>query len=321
MKISKEVYEKKLAELQIELVKLQEWVVYKGLKVVVIFEGRDAAGKGGVIKRITESLNPRSCRVVALSKPTEKERTQWYFQRYVAHLPSAGEMVIFDRSWYNRAGVERVMGFCTDEEYWEFLKSVSEFENQLQRSGILLIKYWFSVSDEEQENRFQERINDVTKQWKLSDMDLEARTRWVEYSKAKDVMFQYTDTESSPWWVIDSDMKRNARINCITHLLNTIPYDDVEHKKLKLPKRQENTGYVRPPMDSQTYVPDAASELVSKSKGAPKTTHVEGQVIENKNDEKKQKKHKKDKKDKKNKKDKKHENEIKESIEQSTSED
>ncbi len=263
MKLSKEIYEEKLAELQVELVKLQEWVVYKGLKVVVLFEGRDAAGKGGVIKRITESLNPRSCRIVALPKPTEKERTQWYFQRYVAHLPSAGEMVLFDRSWYNRAGVERVMGFCTDDEYWEFLKSVSEFENQLMRSGTILIKYWFSVSDDEQEQRFQQRINDATKQWKLSDMDLEARTRWVEYSKAKDVMFEYTDTESSPWWVIDSNEKRNARINCMSHLLSTIDYREVVQKKLKLPKRQENNGYVRPPIDSQTYVPDVASELAS----------------------------------------------------------
>lgn len=266
MKLSKEVYEKKLAELQIELVKLQEWVVFKGLKVVVIFEGRDAAGKGGVIKRITESLNPRTCRVVALQKPTEKERTQWYFQRYVAHLPSAGEIVLMDRSWYNRAGVERVMGFCTDDEYWEFLKSVPEFEDQLMRSGIQLIKYWFSVSDDEQENRFQDRINDVTKQWKLSDMDLEARSKWVEYSKAKDIMFQYTDTATSPWWVIDSDIKRNARINCISHLLSTIPYSGVERKKLKLPKRQENGDYIRPPMTSQTYVPDVAALLAQSGK-------------------------------------------------------
>ncbi len=267
MKLNKDAYEKELARLQIELVKMQEWIVHKGLKVVVIFEGRDAAGKGGAIKRITESLNPRTCRVVALPKPTEKERTQWYFQRYVAHLPSAGEMVLFDRSWYNRAGVERVMGFCSDDDYWEFLKSVPEFENQLIRSGIILIKYWFSVSDDEQEARFQERINDPTKQWKLSDMDLEARSKWVEYSKAKDVMFQYTDTESSPWYVIDSDIKRNARINCISHLLTLIPYKEIDHKKLELPKRQENTGYIRPPIDSQTYIPDVASEI---AKGASK---------------------------------------------------
>ena len=266
MKLKKDAYERELARLQVELVKLQEWIVHKGLKVVVIFEGRDAAGKGGAIKRITESLNPRTCRVVALPKPTEKESTQWYFQRYVAHLPSAGEMVLFDRSWYNRAGVERVMGFCSDDEYWEFLKSVPEFENQLIRSGIIIIKYWFSVSDEEQENRFQARINDPTKQWKLSDMDLEARSKWVEYSKAKDVMFQYTDTESSPWHVIDSDIKRNARINCISHLLSLIPYEELEHKKIELPERQENTGYIRPPIDSQTYIPDVASEIAKSQK-------------------------------------------------------
>jgi len=266
MKLSKEVYEKELAKLQVELVKLQEWVNFKGLRVLVLFEGRDAAGKGGVIKRITESLNPRSCRVVALQKPTEKERTQWYFQRYATHLPSAGEIVLFDRSWYNRAGVERVMGFCSDEEYWEFLKSVPEFEDMLIRSGIIVIKYWFSVSDEEQEERFQERINDETKRWKLSDMDLEARSKWVEYSKAKDVMFQYTDTESSPWYVIDSNLKRNARINCITHLLSMIPYEDLDYKKLVLPKRQVNTGYVRPPMESMKYVPDVASKLAQKNK-------------------------------------------------------
>ena len=271
MKLSKDVYEKRLAELQIELVKLQEWVVHEGLKVVVIFEGRDAAGKGGVIKRITESLNPRTCRVVALPKPTEKERTQWYLQRYVSHLPSAGEIVLFDRSWYNRAGVERVMGFCSDEEYWEFLKSIPEFEDMLIRSGIVLIKYWFSVSDEEQENRFQERINDETKRWKLSDMDLEARSRWVEYSKAKDVMFQYTDTETAPWYVIESDIKRNARINCISHLLSMIPYEELEYKKLELPKRQKNAGYVRPPMDSMKFVTDIATEIALKSDGKEKT--------------------------------------------------
>lgn len=280
MKLKKDAYEKELARLQVELVKLQEWIVHRGLKVVVIFEGRDAAGKGGAIKRITECLNPRTCRVVALPKPTEKESTQWYFQRYVAHLPSAGEMVLFDRSWYNRAGVERVMGFCSDDDYWEFLKSVPEFENQLIRSGIIIVKYWFSVSDDEQEDRFQARINDPTKQWKLSDMDLEARSKWVEYSKAKDVMFQYTDTESSPWHVIDSDIKRNARINCISHLLSLIPYEEVKHKKLELPERQENTGYIRPPIDSQTYIPDVASEIAKSKK------------------EKDDKKDKKDKKDK-----------------------
>ncbi len=265
MELSKKDYENKLAQLQLELVKLQEWVVYKGLKVVVIFEGRDAAGKGGTIKRITESLNPRTCRIAALPKPTEKERTQWYFQRYVASLPGAGEIVLFDRSWYNRAGVERVMGFCTDEEYWEFLRSAPELESQLIRSGIILIKYWFSVSDEEQEKRFQERINDETKRWKLSDMDLEARSKWVEYSKAKDVMFQYTDTEFSPWYVIDSNVKRNARINCISHFLSMIPYKELDYKKLTLPERQENSGYVRPPMGSMKFVPDVASEMAMKA--------------------------------------------------------
>lgn len=264
MKLSKKTYEKELAKLQVELVQMQEWIVQEGLRVIVLFEGRDAAGKGGAIKRITESLNPRTCRVVALPKPTEKEQTQWYFQRYIAHLPSAGEMVLFDRSWYNRAGVERVMGFCSDEEYWEFLKTVPEFEDMLIRSGIILIKYWFSVSDEEQEERFQDRINDETKRWKLSDMDLEARSKWVEYSKAKDVMFQYTDTETSPWYVIESDVKKNARINCISHLLSKIPYEEVKMKKLELPKRQENTGYVRPPITSMNFVPDVAKVLAQK---------------------------------------------------------
>ena len=265
-KMPRNLYEERLRELQIELVKLQEWVVEKGLKVVVIFEGRDAAGKGGTIKRITQSLNPRICRVTALSKPTEKERTQWYFQRYVAHLPAAGEIVLFDRSWYNRAGVERVMGFCSEEEYWEFLKSVPQFEEMLIRSGIVLIKYWFSVSDEEQERRFQDRIDDPTKRWKLSDMDLEARTRWVDYSKAKDIMFQYTDTEKAPWYVIESDFKRNARINCISHLLSQFDYKYKVPKKLKLPERQKNPGYVRPPITDQKFVPDAASQLTQKTK-------------------------------------------------------
>lgn len=260
-KMPKKLYEKKLGELQIELVKLQEWIVKEGLKVVVIFEGRDAAGKGGTIKRITQSLNPRICRVAALPKPTEKERTQWYFQRYVAHLPAAGEMVLFDRSWYNRAGVERVMGFCTEDEYWDFLRSVPQFEEMLIRSGITLIKYWFSVSDEEQEKRFQDRIDDPTKRWKLSDMDLEARTRWVDYSKAKDIMFQYTDTAKSPWYVIESDFKRNARINCISHLLGQFDYENTVPKKLELPKRQANSGYVRPPISDQKFVPDVASKL------------------------------------------------------------
>jgi polyphosphate kinase 2 len=253
--LDKKFYERELKRLQIELVKLQEWVKFKGLKVVVLFEGRDAAGKGGVIKRITECLNPRICRVAALPAPTDREKTQWYFQRYVAHLPAAGEIVLFDRSWYNRAGVERVMGFCTEEEYQEFLRSCPDFERMLLRSGIILIKYWFSVSDEEQERRFQARIADPTKRWKLSPMDLESRTRWVEYSMAKDEMFKYTDTKQAPWYVVNSDDKRRARLNCISHLLSLIPYEDLTPEKIKLPPRQKDTGYVRPPISDQTFVP------------------------------------------------------------------
>ncbi len=249
-------YEKELEKLQIELVKLQEWVKLKGLKVIVLFEGRDAAGKGGVIKRITESLNPRFARVVALGTPTEREKTQWYFQRYVAHLPAAGEMVFFDRSWYNRAGVERVMGFCTDEEYQDFLRSCPEFERMLIRSGTILIKYWFSVSDDEQEKRFQDRINTPTKRWKLSPMDLESRARWVEYSKAKDAMFSYTDTKQSPWFVVNANDKKRARLNCIAHLLSIIHYEDTTPEKLTLPPRQNDQGYVRPPITDQTFVPE-----------------------------------------------------------------
>jgi len=256
-KLNGEFYEKELRRLQIELVKLQEWVKHEGLKVVVIFEGRDAAGKGGVIKRITESLNPRIVRVVALPAPTERERTQWYFQRYVAHLPAAGEIVLFDRSWYNRAGVERVMGFCTEEEYREFLRSCPEFERMLVRSGIVLIKYWFSVSDEEQERRFQARIDDRTKRWKLSPMDLGSRTHWVEYSRAKDEMFKFTDIKQAPWWVVDSDDKRRARLNCIAHLLSMIPFEDLTPEPIELPSPQDEIGYVRPPMSDQTFVPEA----------------------------------------------------------------
>ena len=222
-RLTKKVYEAELARLQEELVKLQEWIKDQGLKVVVIFEGRDAAGKGGVIKRITLRLNPRVCRVVALAAPTEREQTQWYFQRYVPHLPAAGEMALFDRSWYNRAGVERVMGFCTDEEYREFLHACPTFERMLVRSGIILIKYWFSVSDAEQERRFHARIEDRTRRWKLSPMDLESRTRWVEYSRAKDEMFAHTDIKQAPWYVVDADSKRRARLNCIHHLLSLIP--------------------------------------------------------------------------------------------------
>jgi len=254
--ITKKIYNKELARLQVELIKLQEWIRHKKLKVVVIFEGRDAAGKGGVIKRITESLNPRVCRVAALPAPTEREKTQWYFQRYVAHLPASGEMLLFDRSWYNRANVERVMGFCTDEEYWEFLRSVPEFERMLVRSGIILIKYWFSVSDHEQELRFQARIEDRTKRWKLSPMDLKSRSRWVEYSKAKDEMFAHTDIKQAPWYVVNADNKKCARLNCISHLLNTIRYEDLTPEPITLPPRQENEGYIRPPITDQTFVPE-----------------------------------------------------------------
>ncbi|MEO1591988.1 MAG: polyphosphate kinase 2 [Cyanobacteria bacterium J06632_22] len=255
-KLSKALYEAELERLQLELVKLQQWVKNAGLKVVVIFEGRDAAGKGGVIRRITDCLNPRGCRVVALGKPTERERTQWYFQRYVAHLPAAGEIVLFDRSWYNRAGVERVMGFCTHAEYTEFIRTCPEFEHMLQRSGIILIKYWFSVSDDEQERRFQDRIDDPAKRWKLSPMDLEARARWVEYSKAKDDMFAMTDTTRSPWYVVDADSKKRARLNCISHLLDQIPYEDLTPEPIVLPKRQKAISYERPPIENQTFVPE-----------------------------------------------------------------
>jgi polyphosphate kinase 2 len=255
-KINNKFYEAELAKLQIELVKLQEWIKHAGLKVVVIFEGRDAAGKGGVIKRITQSLNPRVCRVVALATPTERETSQWYFQRYVPHLPAAGEMVLFDRSWYNRAGVERVMGFCSDEDYREFLRSCPEFERMLVRSGIILIKYWFSVSDEEQERRFQGRIIDPTKRWKLSPMDLESRKRWLEYSRAKDEMFAHTDIKQAPWYVVDADVKKRARLNCIRHLLSMIPYEDLSPEPIELPPRQDAVGYVRPPISDQTFVPE-----------------------------------------------------------------
>ncbi|MBN2286001.1 MAG: polyphosphate kinase 2 [Tissierellales bacterium] len=263
-KIPRKIYEKELLECQIELVKLQKWIIEKNLKLVVIFEGRDAAGKGGTIQRITQHLNPRHCKIAALPTPTDKEKTQWYFQRYVAHLPSAGEMVMFDRSWYNRAGVERVMGFCSDDEYWEFLRAVPQFENMLIKSGIILIKYWFSVSDEEQEKRFKDRINDPTKRWKLSDMDMESRRRWNEYSKAKDLMFQHTDVPYSPWYVVESDIKRNARINCMTHLLNQIDYKELKPREIKLPSKQEDNDYVRTPYDRQKIVPDVASRMAFK---------------------------------------------------------
>ncbi len=256
-RLNNKTYLKELDNLQIELVKLQEWIKLKGLKVVVIFEGRDAAGKGGTIKRIIQSLNPRICRVVALGTPTEREKTQWYFQRYAAHLPAAGEMVLFDRSWYNRAGVEKVMGFCTNAEYWDFLRSCPNFERMLIRSGIILVKYWFSVSEEEQEKRFRSRIKDPTKRWKLSPMDLKSREFYVEYSKAKDEMFSYTDTKISPWFMVDADNKRRARLNCIHHLLSQIPYKDLTPDSIDLPPRIDTKGYVRPPIDEMTYVPDA----------------------------------------------------------------
>jgi polyphosphate kinase 2 len=248
-------YEEELSHLQVELVKLQEWIRHKGLKVVVIFEGRDAAGKGGTIKRITQSLNPRICRVVALGTPTEREKSQWYFQRYVAHLPAAGEMVLFDRSWYNRAGVEHVMGFCTESEYLEFLHSCPEFERMLVRAGIILIKYWFSVSDEEQERRFQDRMANVTKRWKLSAMDLQSRRRWVEYSRAKDDMFAHTDIKQVPWYVVNANKKKCARLNVIRHLLSLIPYEDLTPKPLKLPPL-DRSKYVRPPIQDQTFIPE-----------------------------------------------------------------
>jgi polyphosphate kinase 2 len=254
-KLKKTVYEKELVRLQEELVKLQYWVKEEGLKVVVLFEGRDAAGKGGVIKRITARLNPRIVRVVALPAPTERERTQWYFQRYVAHLPAAGEIVLFDRSWYNRALVERVMQFCTDAEYREFMRAVPEFERMLVHSGTKLIKYWFSVSDAEQERRFQRRIHDPKRRWKLSPMDLESRTRWIEYSRAKDAMLMYTDIREAPWYVVRADIKRHARLNCITHLLSQFDYEDLTPDPIELPQRQQDTGYRRPPIQSQTWVP------------------------------------------------------------------
>ncbi len=252
-RLDKQFYFKELEKLQLDLVYMHDWVKQKGLKVVVIFEGRDAAGKGGVIKRITQKLNPRICRVIALGVPTEREKNQWYFQRYVPYLPAAGEIVLFDRSWYNRAGVERVMGFCTEDEYWDFLRSCPRFEEMLIHSGIILIKYWFSVSDEEQEKRFKDRLDDPTKHWKFSPMDLKSRSRWVEYSRAKDEMFSYTDTKICPWYVVEADDKRRARLNCIHHFLSMIPYKVTKHKKIKLPPIIKE-GYIRPPISDQTFV-------------------------------------------------------------------
>ncbi|MGW7419162.1 polyphosphate kinase 2 [Streptomyces sp. NPDC054813] len=259
--LPRKVYEAELRRLQAELAKLQEWVRATGARLVVIFEGRDAAGKGGTIKRVTENLNPRIARIAALPKPTERERTQWYFQRYVEHLPAAGEMVLFDRSWYNRAGVEHVMGFCTKEEYQLFLRHCPIFERMLVESGILLRKYWFSVSDTEQQERFRKRLDDPLRRWKLSPMDLESITHWEAYSRAKDEMLVYTDVSETPWYVVESDDKRRARLNMIAHLLSTVPYHDVPPPVLKLPKRPPSTGYERPPRDLQTYVPDHAATL------------------------------------------------------------
>jgi polyphosphate kinase 2 len=253
--MNRKEYEKELDRLAAELVKLQEWLKQSGHRVVALFEGRDAAGKGGLIKTISQCMNPRVCRVVALGTPTEREKTQWYFQRYAAHLPTAGEMVLFDRSWYNRAGVERVMGFCTEAEHNEFMRSCPEFERMLVRSGIQVLKYWLSISDEEQERRFQARLEDPAKHWKLSPMDLESRARWVEYSKAKDEMFRYTDIKQTPWYVVDADVKRRARLNAITHLLAQIPYKQVKREKIALPPRQREQGYIRPPMGDQTFIP------------------------------------------------------------------
>jgi polyphosphate kinase 2 len=255
-KIDKKFYNSELSRLQIELAKFQRWIKDRDLKLVIIFEGRDAAGKGGTIKTITQSLNPRSCRVVALGTPTEKEKSQWYFQRYVPHLPSGGEMVLFDRSWYNRAGVERVMGFCSDEEYWEFLRACPNYERMLIRSNILLVKYWFSVSEAEQEIRFQARIGDPTKRWKISPMDIASRDKWMDYSRAKDEMFAYTDTKISPWYVVEADDKRRSRLNCISHLLSIVPYQDIPVPEITLNPRKEHKGYIRPPKNEQTFVPD-----------------------------------------------------------------
>jgi polyphosphate kinase 2 len=253
--VDRKVYFKELFRLQGELVKLQDWVHHHKKKVVVLFEGRDSAGKGGVIKRITQRLNPRICRVAALPAPSERERTQWYFQRYAAHLPAGGEIVLFDRSWYNRAGVERVMGFCTEQQYQDFFQSVPEFERMLMRDGILLFKYWFSITDEEQEFRFTMRIKDPLKQWKLSPMDVEARSRWELYTKAKEAMLEHTHLPDSPWWIVDAVDKKRARLNCIAHLLSRIPYQEVQHQQVVLPPRVHNPDYHRGPIPPEMYVP------------------------------------------------------------------
>lgn len=255
------MYERELRRLQIELVKLQEWIRVSGARLAVIFEGRDGAGKGGTISRMTQYLNPRVVKVAALPAPSDRERSQWYFQRYVDHLPSAGEIVLFDRSWYNRAGVEYVMGYCTHDEHRLFLRQCPIFENLLIDSGLIMLKYWFSVSDQEQERRFHIRLTDPLKQWKLSQIDLESRLRWVEYSRAKDIMFVHTDTPESPWYVVEADDKQRARLNCFAHLLTKVPYKDVLQTPLKLPPRQSDEGYVRPSLDTYTYVPDHVAAL------------------------------------------------------------
>ncbi len=261
-KLSNTVYEKELGRLQIELVKMQYWVKHTGTRIIILFEGRDAAGKGGTIKRITEPLNPRGCRVVALSTPSDREKTEWYFQRYVAHLPAAGEIVCFDRSWYNRAGVEHVMDFCTDAQYQEFMQTCPEFERMLVRSGIIVLKYWFSVSDDEQERRFQSRTLDPARRWKLSPMDLESRDRWVEFSQAKDNMFAHTNIPEAPWFTVEADDKKRARLNCISHVLSKIPYVDMTPKPLKLaPRKAAPDKYVRPPLNEQFFVPQIELDL------------------------------------------------------------
>lgn len=254
-KLERRTYFQELVRLQRELIKLQDWVVDRGERIVVIFEGRDSAGKGGAIKRITQRLNPRVCRVAALPAPTEREQSQWYFQRYVAHLPAAGEIVLFDRSWYNRVGVERVMGFCTDEQYEEFFQSVPEFERMLVRSGIRLVKYWFSITDDEQHSRFMSRIHDPLKQWKLSAMDLQSRRRWEDYTKAKETMFERTHIPEAPWWVVEGNNKKRARLNCIAHLLEQIPYKEVPREEVELPERKRDDEYYREPIPDDMYVP------------------------------------------------------------------
>ena len=256
-RLNKKLYESELVRLQTELVKMQYWIRDTGYRMIVLFEGRDAAGKGGTIKRLTEPLNPRGCRVVALGTPTERQKSQWYFQRYVEHFPAAGEIVVFDRSWYNRAGVERVMGFCTPEEVEQFLEDAPKFERMLVRSGILLLKYWFSVSDTEQEVRFQSRIDDPTRRWKLSPMDLEARNRWVDFSRAKDEMFNRTNIPEAPWFTVEADDKRRARLNCLRHVLGKVPWEDMTPPAIELPPRPKKGDYTRPPINEQFFVPNA----------------------------------------------------------------